>query len=192
MKSKLNKWLIVKEDVVLTKSIDEVISDLEDWYKRHACRSYVTSGRRTPEKQFYIIKSAAMKRGIDKEFPGLIGSTLNTITVLAGRVVPVWLPVWSRLLTVRYLVNPPQEARCMFDYVHPSKGKIKAGTLIMPSPHFKGTAFDIGGRGESEDKTITDELAVLKDAFDSKTIPGLLSYTIERENNALHCDCKKL
>ena len=93
---------------------------------------------------------------------------------------------------IGFLVNPPKPAKCMFDYVHPKKGKMPAGTLIKASPHFAGTAFDIGGRGESEDKTINDELGILDLAFTSGSVPGLVSYTVERNNNALHCDCKKI
>jgi hypothetical protein len=186
-----NKWLIVEPTVILTPSIEPVIVELDEWFRMYQCRSFVTSGKRTPAQQFIIIRDAAIERGLDKEFPSILHADLNSLMVLDGQTVPVWRVVLSKLLTIGFLVNPPMAACVLFDYVHPKHGKIPAGTLIQPSPHFKGTSFDIGGRGESADKTIGDELDVLKRAFDSGSVSNLLSYTVERENNALHCDCKR-
>jgi hypothetical protein len=188
-----NKWLLVRAGAILTPSINPVIVALDEWYRQYQCRSYVTSGLRDPKSQFRIIQQAAITRGLTKEFPKIIGANIDSVMINRTQTVPIWLPVWSRLLTIGFLVNPPVAACVLFDYVHPKSGKkILAGTLIQPSPHFKGTAFDIGGRGESQDQTIDDELEILKLAFDSGTIPDLLAYTVERDNNALHCDCKKV
>lgn len=191
MSAKENKWLIVRPDVILTAIIEPPIVKLEGWFEKYECRSYVTSGQRKPKNQFRIIQQAAIRYGLQKEFPQIFGANVDSRMVNGNLSVPVWLPVWSRLLTIGFLVNPPEPAKCMFDYIHPSKGKVPAGTLIKGSPHFAGTSFDIGGRGESEDQTINDELEVIEAAFDSGSIPGFVSYTIERTNNALHCDCKK-
>jgi hypothetical protein len=187
-----NEWLLIRAGVILTPSIELVIVKLDEWFRQYQCRSYVTSGLRDPKSQFRIIQQAAISHGLVKEFPRIISASIDSMMVYEEQSVPVWLPVWSRLLSIGFLVNPPIAECCLFDYVHPEKGKIPAGTLIRPSPHFKGTAFDIGGRGESQDQTIQDELDILKLAFDSGTIHHLLSYTIERDNNALHCDCQKL
>jgi hypothetical protein len=191
-KASENKWLIVNSGVILTKSIETPIISLEEWFRQFKCRSYVTSGLRDANAQFRIIQSEAIKRGISNECPEIIGASLESKTMNGTRIIPAWLPARSRLLTIGFLVNPPKDAVCMFDYKHPKKGIIKAGSLIHHSPHFDGTSFDIGGRGESQDKTIQDELEILKLAFDSGSISGLISYTIERDNNALHCDCKKI
>ena len=188
-----NEYLKVKPGVVLTPSIEPPIVALDEWFRQYQCKSYVTSGLRDPKSQFRIIQQAAIARGLNKEFPQIIAASIDSMMVNGTQSVPVWLPVWSRLLTIGFLVNPPLEAKVMFDYVHPKSERIiPAGTVIQPSAHFKGTAFDIGGRGESQDQTINDELEILKLAFDSGTIPEILSYTIERENNALHCDCRKI
>jgi hypothetical protein len=186
-----NEWLQVKPDVVLTPSIEPVIIQLEEWYRQFQCHSYVTSGLRDPQSQFRIIQRAAIAHRLTEEFPKILGANLLTMMNDGSKMIPVWIPVWSRLLSIGYLVNPPQAACCLYDYDHPSGKHIPAGTLIQPSPHFKGTAFDIGGAGESADKTIQDELDILKRAFESGTIPDLLDYTIERDNNCLHCDCKR-
>lgn len=192
MKASENEWLIVRFGVILTPSTEPVIADLEEWYRQYNCKSYVTSGLRTPQSQFQIIKQAAIARGLSGEYPKIMSADINTVMVDGSKTIPVWQTVWSRLLVKGFLVNPPVAAYCLYDYVHPKKGKIPAGTLIKSSPHFKGTAFDIGGNGESEDKTINDELGILEQAFNSGSIPNLLSYTVERENNALHCDCKRI
>lgn len=193
MNARDNTWLMVRQPVRLTDIIDPVIMALDVWYRMYECRSYVTSGLRTPRDQFAIIQRAAIDHGLQKEFPKIIGANIDTLMIIGGQTQPVWLGVWSRLLAIGYLVNPPKPACVLFDYVHPGTGKkIPAGTLIQPSPHFKGTAFDIGGAGESADKTIQDELDIIQEAIKSTTIPELVSITIERENNCIHCDCKRV
>jgi len=193
-KSNENTWLMVAKNVVLTPIIDPKIAALDVWFRLKNCRAYVTSGLRDANKQLQIIREAAIARKLNDEYPDINSvMTLASVMQVGDKLIPAWIVAWSELLRMGFLVNPPKEAPCLFDYVHPKTGKIvKSGTVIHPSQHMRGTAFDIGGNGESKDKTIADEVVVIQEAFESKSIPGWVSYTIERENNAIHCDCEEV
>ena len=95
-----------------------------------------------------------------------------------------WQLAWSNLLNVGVIINPPVKAICLMNYIR--KGVNKKGQYINQTPHSSGTAFNIGGGSNG----IMDELTVLNDALKEKKIPGLKSFLAERENNALHVDCK--
>lgn len=184
--------LLVRPWVELTPSIVPVILQLDAWFDAVQLTCWVTSGKRDTAVQLGIIRQAAIDRGLANEFPFVRGMKLEDRTAFQGSVVPTWLPIWGQLLTIGFLVNPPESARVPFDYVHPkSHRRIVAGTLIQPSAHLRGMAFDIGGKGGMID-TVVDEEAVVNRAFSSGEIPSLLSYTVEHENNAVHCDCKEV
>lgn len=192
MRSLENKWLIVDSGVLLNDNIDGVIAKLDEWFSFYMMQGFVTSGERTRESQFEIIRREAMRRGYQKKYPKLIGATIETKTMFAGGVVPVWLPCWGLLLKSGFLVNPPEEAAVPFDYVHPKSGKkVLAGTKIKASRHIAPVkaAFDIGGRGGLS-KTMEDELFVIDLAFKSGEIKGMIGYTAERNNNCVHIDCE--
>ena len=139
--SLLNKNLIVRPTVTLTEIIDPVIAALDPFFEgRHA---YVTSGLRTKDDQLAIIKTYAALKGVAKEFPSISTATLDGKTMFEGHAVFAWQPAWSRLLNRGVIINPPIAAAPLFDYIR--GGVNKKGVIIMPSPHMRGTAFDIGG-----------------------------------------------
>ena len=175
-----NKWLIVRPGVVLTDIIDPVIAALDVYFDgRHA---YVTSGLRTKEGQLAVIQQYAKLKGVVKEFPATLTATVDGKTMYEDRSVFSWQPAWSRLLEMGVIVNPPVAAAPLFDYVR--GGVNKKGIVIMPSPHIRGTAFDIGGGSDG----IEDERAII--ALAVGAVPGLIRVVPERENNALHIDCR--
>jgi len=94
----------------------------------------------------------------------------------------VWQMAWSNLLNVGVIINPPYPAKVLMDYIR--NGVNRKGATINQTPHASGIAFNIGGGANG----ITDEAIPVKDAADSK-MPGLLNYLLERENNAIHCNC---
>jgi len=176
-----NKWLIVRPGVELTDTIDPVIRALDPYFEgRHA---YVTSGLRTKEHQLDIIKQYAKLKGIAREFPAILTATLDAKTFFDGHAVFAWQPAWSRLLERGVIINPPVAASPLFDYVR--GGVNKKGVIIMPSPHMRGTAFDIGGGVDG----IEDERAIIALAIGH--VAGLVRVLPERENNAIHVDCAK-
>lgn len=186
-----NKWLTVGKNVVLTNIIDPVIAELDPWFEQFGVRAVITSGLRDAQRQLMIIQHLAEQHGIDQEFPEIRRATLDGITNFAAQAVPVWAPAWSRLLNLGVIVNPPKPCVTLFDYNRrDASGKLtryrRAGYRIGTSPHFEGTAFDVGG---GANKKITEELAPVKAAFESREIKWLKGYLPEHDNNAIHCDC---
>jgi hypothetical protein len=176
-----NKNLIVRPGVDLTDTIDPVISALDPYFEGRL--AYVTSGLRTKEHQLDIIKQYAKLKGIAKEFPAVLSATLDAKTFFEGHAVFAWQPAWSRLLERGVIINPPVAASPLFDYVR--NGKNLKGVVIMPSPHMRGTAFDIGGGSDGvEDERLIIALAIGK-------VAGLSGVLVERENNAIHVNCAK-
>ena len=180
--SLLNKNIIVRPGVLLTEAIDPVIAALDPFFEgRHA---YVTSGLRSKENQLELIRQYAKLKGVAKEFPAVLTATLDAKTFFEGHAVFAWQPAWSRLLERGVIINPPIAASPLFDYMR--GGVNKKGVIIMPSPHMRGTAFDIGGGSDG----VEDERVILALAIGH--VPGLSRVLVERENNAIHIDCVKL
>lgn len=180
--SLLNTNLIVRPGVLLTDTIDPVIAALDPFFEgRHA---YVTSGLRSKENQLDVIRMYAKLKGVAKEFPAVLTATVDAKAMYEDRSVFAWQPAWSRLLERGIIINPPIAAAPLFDYVR--GGVNKKGVVIMPSPHMRGTAFDIGGGSDGvEDERLIIALAV-------GSVPGLVRVLVERENNAIHCDCARV
>lgn len=186
MKASDNKFLIVKPGVVLTPIIEPVICALDLYFKEANKISYVTSGKRNPDGQLQIIRGYIEKKGLKDEFPEAFkGGVTDKFTHPQYGAIYNWQLGWSKLLNIGVIVNPPCSAACLLDYIR--DGINKKGRIINGSPHFNGTAFDIGG-GENG---VADETAILQKALKDR-VPGLVNILPERENNANHCDCKIL
>ncbi len=181
MGAKDNKWLVVNAGVVLTPTIEPVIIALDDYFKKHNLKAFVTSGLRDENDQLRVIRSYLKKKGLDSKYA-------DAMTCKVGDKLPdgtyVWQMAWSNLLNIGVIINPAFRAMCLMNYVR--NGVNKKGSWIGQTPHASGKAFNVGGGNNG----IMDELAVLQEAVDSKKIPGLKSFLAERENNALHVDCK--
>ena len=176
-----NKNLIVRPGVTLTEIIDPVIAALDPYFDGR--KAFVTSGLRTKEHQLDIIKQYAKLKGVAREFPQILTAGVDSKAMFEGRAVYAWQTAWSRLLERGVIVNPPVAATPLFDYVR--SGANMKGVTIMPSPHMRGTAFDIGGG----DDGIEDERVIIALAIGH--VPGLASVLVERENNAIHVNCVK-
>ena len=183
--------LNVRPGVVLTGVMIPVIEALDPWFVLAKKYAEVTSGKRDPEEQLDIIKRYAKTKNVDREFPDIITAKLE------GRVrygkedaeVYSWVMAWSRLLQEGVMISPPITAACLFDYEHPTKGLIKAGTVKQASEHFCQTnvhPFDVGGGGSG----INDKLDLIQKAHASGTIPGFVDFLVEHENNAIHIRCR--
>lgn len=178
MTSKDNKWLIVNSKVKLTPVIEPVIIALDKYFEAANFKAAVTSGLRDANDQLEVIRGYLTKKGIAKQYP----------QAMAGRVDDYefgeysWQMAWSHLLHLGIIINPPLKAKCL---MHTTFDKVdRFGKVINQTPHAKGTAFNIGGGGNG----VTDEAAILQKALADK-IPGLASFLVERENNAVHCNC---
>ena len=167
----------------MTSVIEPVIIALDPYFKEANLKAVVTSGERTSGDQLRIIRNYAKQFGVDKEFKEIITcDVLDKITVGTEKIF-AWQQAWSRLLNKNIIVNPPMQAKALFDYFR--DGVNKKGTIIGMSPHYYGKAFDIGG---GIDHDPTNELEVIKKALADK-LPGLKGYLLERKQNCLHVDC---
>ncbi len=183
MSAKDNKWLVVKEGVVLTPIIEPVIVALDKYFEEAKLKAYVTSGLRDADAQLRVIRSYLIRKGLDTKYPAAMTCKV-TDKLPNGEYT--WQMAWSNLLNLNVIINPPVPAKVLMNYVR--NGKNKIGSLIGATPHSSGTAFNVGGGNNG----IGDELAVLAKAVADKKIPGIKSFLAERENNALHVDCKKV
>lgn len=187
MKSLHNKWLVVLDSVRLTETIDPVITALEPYFEKAKLKAFVTSGLRTSKDQLRIVQKYLTRQGLDKTYDECANCTdvHSRNTKWDGVWVYDWQPGWSALLNAGVIINPPLPAECLMDYIR--DGKNKKGQVIGGSPHFNGTAFDIGGGGDG----IENEMAVVKQAIADK-VKGLKGHLPERNNNCVHIDCQPI
>jgi hypothetical protein len=181
-----NQFLIVNKGVVMTPIIEPVIVALDEYFREANKKAYVTSGLRNPESQLTIIRSYLKNKGYEKHFPDAFAYEVDKMVEdpKHGEIY-AWQLGWSKLLNIGVIINPPKLSYPLMDYFR--NGINKKGVLINGSPHFKGTAFDIGGGVNG----ITDETAILMKAMKDGVL-GLVNILPERENNANHCDCIKI
>ena len=184
MKATDNKFLIVKQGVVLTPIIEPVIISLDPFFEKAGLKAYVTSGLRDGEDQLRVVRKYLVVKGLNKVYPAAM--TCKITDMIRGEYV--WQRAWSNLLNIGVIINPPLRAKCLMDYT--SNGVNKKGQFINQTPHATGNCFDIGGAGGA-DATIKDELEVMQIAIKTG-VPGLINILPEHNNNAIHCDCRKL
>ena len=77
MSARSNKWLRVQPNVVLTETIDPVISQLDIYFEKQKLVAWVTSGLRDPIGQLELIKGLAERHGISKKYPEIATATLQ-------------------------------------------------------------------------------------------------------------------
>jgi hypothetical protein len=183
MKALENKFLIVRSGVKLTPIIEPVICALDKYFEAINKKALVTSGERNPADQLQIIRGYLLNKGLKDQFHEAFSKGVDdkVVTETYGEIY-TWQLGWSKLLNIGVIINPPKQAACLLDYLR--NGVNKKGLIINGSPHFRGTAFDIGGN----DNGISDELPAIQKALADK-LPGLVGHLPERENNAIHCDC---
>ena len=183
-----NRFLKVNKSVILTDTIEPVIISLDKYFEKEGKIAYVTSGLRDPLSQLSIIRGYLAKTGLDKVYPDAMKCQLNDKKQFETKIVYTWQPAWSALLNKGIIINPPIAAECLMDYFR--DGKNKKGQTINTSPHFNGTAFDIGGGVDGIDGVVS-ELKIIQKALTDK-LPGLKGYLAERSNNCVHVDAIKI
>jgi hypothetical protein len=181
----MNKFLLVKDSVILTEHIKPVIERLDPFFEAHKLTAWVTSGLRTAEDQLRIIRNELNRRDLSKDYQQAF-EDIGVKIQYEEQEVYAWQPAWSKLLSLGFVVNPPYPAVALMDYFRPGSDKNKKGTLIGDSPHTRGTAFDIGGGKDG----VFNEAQVLERAMGN--VKGLKGYLVERNNNAVHVDCQPI
>lgn len=180
-----NRFLLVKENVILTEHITPVIEGLDPFFQEANLTAWVTSGLRTPHDQLRIIRRELNRRQLSHLYQEAF-EDIGVKIQWEGKEVYGWQPGWSKLLSMGFVVNPPIAAEALMDYFRPGSTENKKGKIIGDSPHTRGTAFDIGGGPDG----VTKEALVMRSAVGK--VPGLKGYLIERNNNAIHVDCQPI
>ena len=177
----MNRFLLIKDNVILTEHIRPVISDLDEYFEKANVTAWVTSGLRRPVDQLRIIRNELNRRGLSQQYQDAFEDIGKKIQY-EGEEVYAWQPGWSRLLKDGFIVNPPYPAVALMDYYRPGSQENRKGKLIGDSPHTRGVSFDIGGGVNG----VTDEAKVIEKAMGK--VKGLKGYLIERNNNCVHVD----
>lgn len=168
-----NKNLTLRGGLIRSPQTDAVIARLDPYFAGNPRQ--VTSIGRDPRDQMRIITNYALKLGIPVNFG------LEDVDIKLDNGQYIWQEVWSKLLKAGIMINPPRTAACLYSYIHPSKGMIDAGTVIPPSSHFTGLAFDIDG--------LVDD--VIDKARAENPDIGINSYLVERANDCTHVNVKE-
>lgn len=187
MSSADNKFLRVKPGVILTPVLEAGAVELEKDFAAAGVVAWITSGKRGPEDQLRIIRGALVKLKLDAIYPEAFKCGLQDKIQYQGKTVFAWQPGWSALLNAGFVVNPPLAAECLMDYYRPGSTVNKKGKVIGMTPHWKGTALDIGGGPDGISGITTNELSVMNKAMARKA-KGLKGFLPEHGNNAIHCD----
>ncbi len=180
--SRSNKFLIVQAKVVLTPTIDKVIANADKVFEKHAKQALVTSGLRGPDDQLRIIQNFLTEKGLSEKYPEAM------ICHSTDRVGDqyTWQKGWSALLNAGIIINPAYDAICLMHTTFDDRDRFNQ--LIHQTPHHTGNCFDVGGGSNK----ISDELAILQEAINEKSITGLVHILAEHGNNCVHCDCKAI
>lgn len=193
MNSESNRWLVLDRDnqgkikIVLTKTIDTVIYGLEPIFQDKRVRAVVTSGYRSREKQLELILQKALQNSVAiPGVPDLATADLNAEIVFEGEQTKLWHLVWSKLLSLEVMINPPEPARAKFAYKRGGVDK-PAGNLVGISPHQLGNAFDAA-------RADLDRIAEVLEEAKKVGVPGLHGWLVERNksNRAVHVDCREV
>lgn len=176
---------------ILTPAISRTVELMDKYFEGE--ESEITSGLRTPQDQLGIIMQKAVRHGKDAEFSEFVDGVRNrweidkTVHIdEINRDLFWWQRLWSRLLSVSDIVNPPIPAEVMFDYFRPGSTVNKKGEVIQLSPHQRGLAFDIGG-GQN---LLNKSKCVIKAINSGECF--IKNWLLEHINNACHIDCHQI
>ena len=144
----------------LNPAIETAVRGLDAHFSKANLRVTLTSGVRSPESQLSIIRSEAIKRGIDKKYPSIRTATVDDIES--------WRRAWDELLNREgFIVNPPKTTTSLI-----------TGRSYSPSPHIAGTAMDLSGAD-------LDRIADVVRGY-CQSGGAVSQILIERTNNAVH------
>lgn len=183
-----NKYLKVNKGVVLTPTTDASIAEVDQYFKD--CPSFVTSALRDANDQLRVMRNYLVNKGLDKKYPNTMTCKVDDMYYDAGlgKHLYVWQYAWSNLLNLRVIINPPLAAQVLMDYFGPQgTSKNLKGITINQTAHALGKAYNIGGGSNGPQDEYNCIMAAQKAGC--KTI---VSFLLERENNALHVNCQKI
>lgn len=181
--------ITIRKTAVLDERQKKVIKAIEPFTT--GMDMEVTRGHDTPRGQLQTIAKYARQNGVYfPEFsPDIVDIGLIVDIPIVGRV-RTWERVWSKLLSIGVIINPPLAGKCLFPYVRAS-GESMLGKMIDPSPHIKELDdpkpcpidFSAKVNGISNIKLATQILNKAKDAG-----AGIRFVKPEIRNACVHCD----
>lgn len=188
-------WIIYLEGVKRTAPTDIVIARLDPYFEQAGFIGRITRVLCDKNDQLAIIQEYAESSGLIS--PGFeLDFSLGT--TFQGREVPYWQVVWSKLLSKGIIVNPPEPAEVLMDYIK-ADGQNHKGEIIQESSHFTGRPFDLGARVWIKQEDVGD-VAKLVDKLDTVYAlalkaqaegVGIIKTTssplIEHGNRCVHC-----
>lgn len=183
-----NKYLKVLPSVVLTPVIDFAIHEVDPYFKD--LPALVTSGYRDPGHQLQVIRNYLSSKGLAAAHPEAMTCLLDdkVWSDVYHQMVYRWQLGWSALLHAGVIINPPYATVCLLDYFGPTKTGINhKGAVIPQTPHATGLAFNLGGGNNGPQ----DELACIEAAMRAGC-KSIVNPLLERENNCLHVNCRKV
>ncbi len=154
------RYITIRSSAIINPYIENIINQMEEYFRNANLRVQLTSAIRTPESQLGIIQRAAGRYGLEQKYPSIKTARVNDIES--------WRPAWDELLNIKkFIVNPPK----------PVTSQI-SGRHIGISPHMKGQAIDFSGAD-------LDRIAEVVQTYcqSGGTVSQIL---IERTNNAVH------
>jgi len=183
-----NLYLRVRPGVVLTPVIDYAIHEVDPYFKD--LPSQVTSGYRDPADQLRVVREYLLAKQLGERYAdAMVGDVSTQVwSEEHHQMVYGWQLGWSALLNAGVIINPPYAAACLLDYFGPTKdGVNRRGHVISQTPHATGCAFNIGGGGNGP----ADELACITAAIRGG-VKSIVNCLLERENNAVHVNARKV
>lgn len=182
MNAKDNKFLKVNSNVVLNELIEKVVVELDKHFEKANIKAVVTSGVRTADDQLRIIRQYLNSEKLAVNYPeALSGNATDKLP--DGNYI--WQMGWSALLNAGIIINPPLRAILLMDYFN-AAGKNRKGDYFNQTQHANGVCVDLGGGKNG----LNDEIAVVSSA--KAEIPEIIDWVIERNNNCLHLNLKKI
>jgi len=181
MLSDNNKYLIIREGVKLTESLDKVIFKLDDYFKGYEYQ--VSSGLRNKSNQMEIITRNAK----EKKIPIFFNESDYDMEV-NGQYI--WQVTWSKLLDLGFKINPPNTAKYIGD-----NPKYKGRTLNVSTHIIPGNAFDISKYYQDICVFSTKDLDIVSGIINyAMSQDKALIQSIEPEiiNRCLHINIKEI
>lgn len=182
MNAKNNKFLKVNSNVVLNPLLEKVIVALDKHFEKANLKAVVTSGVRTSEDQLRIIRQYLNSTGLAVDYPEALAGDVTDKNQEGNYI---WQMGWSALLNKGIIINPPLKAKLLMNYFN-AQGVNRKGSEFNQTAHASGVCVDLGGGANG----LNDELAVVSEA--AKEIPEIVSWVVERQNNCLHLNLKKI
>ena len=184
----------IRKDAVLDDHQKEVIDEIRPFTLGYTLE--VTRGHASPFEQLKIIMNYAQDNGIS--FPEFDVADVETQVIVDDQDMQVytWQRTWSKLLelytssghTKGALINPPQDAVCLYDYKRPN-GESMKGKVIHASPHIVADPCPIDFSAKVDGIYNLDKVAhLMQNAMDGGA--SIASIQPEPANSCVHLNIK--